>query len=591
MQTRHDPHIPVLVSLSLAVVTLTVFWQVQGFEFLIWDDYAYIVDNPHVRSGLSMENVLWAFTTAHASYWHPLAWLSHMLDCELYGLNPLGHHFNTLLIHLASTLILFHVLRKMTGALWQSAFVAAIFVIHPLRIESVAWVTERKDVLSVFFWMTTLWAYLRFTERKDASSYILTVLSFTLGLMAKPTLVTLPFILLLLDYWPLGRSRFGLHGAIHPPHSAGGIQSPALIFLEKTPLFLLAAGSSLVTFLAVNTAGGINAEAVPLGLRLQNAAISYVKYMGKMFWPADLAFLYPHSLEPPSLWLVAGAVLFLGCLSVLVFVHAVRHPYLLVGWLWYLGTLIPVIGLVQVGTQTMADRFTYVPQVGITIATAWGVSDLLSRGSGRNLFLAVISGLILCFLALSTHSQLRYWKDSISLFSHALQVTDRNFMAHHLLGLALSREGRTPEAMSHFSEALKINPIYVPSLYNLAFAKATEGKLTEAVETYSAALRINPKDVTIHNNLGNVLARMGQRDEAVRHFMEALKIDPRYAPAHNNLANVLVEQGRRQEAVRHYTEALRVQPDFAKARHNLERVLRKGDEEKGKGPDETDPSR
>jgi tetratricopeptide (TPR) repeat protein len=580
-----------LISLCLVFTTLVVYEEVRVYDFLIWDDYAYIVENSHVRSGLSMENVLWAFTTTHASYWHPLTWLSHMLDCEVYGLNPQGHHAHALLLHAANALLLFLVLKNMTGALWRSAFVAAVFSLHPLRIESVAWVAERKDVLATFFWMTTLWAYLRFTRQQGVGNYILTLFSFALGLMVKPTLVTLPLVLVLLDYWPLGRFRFGRSHTIHTVHSGGTVRSPALIILEKVPLLLLAAGSSLVTFLAVRMAGGINPDGVPAALRAENAVVSYVKYMAKIIWPSDLAFLYPHSLAPPPLWSVAGALLFLGCVSFLVFHYATRYPYLVVGWLWYLGTLVPVIGLVQVGGQGMADRFTYVPHVGLSIAVAWGISDLTLRWPRRNILLAALSVLILSSLALSTRSQLRHWKDSISLFSRALQVTRNNFLAHHFLGNALSRKHRLAEAAHQFSEALKINPRYLPSLYNLAVILAQEGRLEEAVKHYNRALQLSPNDASIHNNLGNLLARQGKPDEAIRHYSRALEINPDYAPAHNNLANLLLEEGKPEQAMAHYSAALRIEPGLGEARHNLALAMERKRQKEPVGTDEKRPAR
>jgi protein O-mannosyl-transferase len=576
MQTRHDRHLPALASLSLVAITLAVYWQVQGHDFLIWDDFAYIVENPHVRSGLSVENVLWAFTTTHASYWHPLTWLSHMLDCELYGLNPQGHHFNALLLHTASTLMLFLVLRGMTGALWRSACVAALFSLHPLRIESVAWAAERKDLLGGLFWMLTLWAYLRYVRRPETKNYLVILLSFSLGLMAKPTVVTLPFALLLLDYWPLGRFPWGPPPADKSLWACWEPRSSARLLVEKLPLFILTGISSLATYVVVRRAGDVpGLDSIPLDLRIGNSLVSYVKYMEKTIWPMDLACLYPHPMDALSFWLVAGSFILLGGISLLVFFHAKRHPYLPVGWLWYLGTLIPVIGLVHVGAQGMADRFTYLPHMGLFLAAVWGVGDLTLKWPYRNAFLYSGSCVILFLFALSTHDQLRHWKDSTSLFSRAIEVTRNNFLAQYFLGNALARENRPAEAAIHFAESLRMNPHNYSALYNLAFIMAREGRLEEATFYYSEALRLNPSDATIHNNLGNLWVRRRNPDRAVRHFLEALKIHPDYATAHNNLANVLIEQGRLQEAIHHYSEALRIQPGFAETRYNLERALQK----------------
>lgn len=552
----------VLVCLAIAALTLVVYWQVQCNQFLLWDDRAYIVENPHVRTGLSLENAIWAFRTANVSYWHPLAWLSHMLDCELYGLNPRGHHLNALLLHTLNSLLLFVVLQKMTGALWKSALVAAIFSVHPLRIESVAWVSERKDVLGTFFWMTTLLAYIGYTRQKGRLHYLLVLFSFGLVLMTKATLVTLPFVLLLLDYWPLGR---------------GGVRSSSTslrrLLLEKLPLFLLAVTSGAVTLFTSGNVGALNPYGLPLKFQVGNALVSYVKYMAKMVWPSNLSFLYPHPLDTLPLWEPIVSLGVLAAVSILCLRQLRRRPYLAVGWFWYLGTLVPVIGFWQVGAQAMADRFTYVPHVGLLIGSIWLLSSLTSKWRPRVFFLSLASGLVIFLLSMSTYHQLRYWRDSTSLFSRALHVTSNNYLAHHLLGSVLLGEGRLEEALSQFSESHRIRPGFVPSLYNMGVIMSGSGRLDEAAEFYLKGLKIDPNDASIHNNLGNIYARQGKVKDAVESLTTALRIRPDFALAHNNLANLLLQEGEREKAIEHYNIALQIEPEFKEARYNLKRAL------------------
>ncbi len=373
----------ILICLFLVLATLTVYWQVGNYEFVNFDDDKYIIENFHVQKGLTRDSVIWAFTATHVSNWHPLTWLSHMLDFQLYGLNPSGHHLTNVFFHLVNTLLLFLVLKLMTGALWRSGLVAALFAVHPLHVESVVWVAERKDVLSTLFWMLTLWAYLGYTKRPGVKRYLVILLAFALGLMAKPMLVTLPFVLLLLDYWPLkrielGQSAIGLPAASQPSTIANkpGAQAFRLL-LEKTPMFVLAAVSSVVTFIVQKSGGAVGAlETYPFKIRMANALLSYVIYLKKMIWPQNLAVFYPHPGQSLPMWQAAGAGLLLVVVSIAVIRAGRRYPYLPVGWLWYVGTLVPVIGLVQVGDQAMADRYTYVSLIGLFIVVAWGVPDV-----------------------------------------------------------------------------------------------------------------------------------------------------------------------------------------------------------------------
>jgi len=500
-----------VVCLFLIVGTLTVFWQVQHHDFIDLDDHLYVTENNHVQAGLTKKGVIWAFTTFHAANWHPLTWLSHMLDCQLFGMRPGMHHLTNLLFHILNSLLLLLVLRKMTGAWWRSAFVAALFALHPLHVESVAWVAERKDVLSTFFWLLTMWVYAHYAERPTFDRYLLVLLSFALGLMAKPMLVTLPFVLLLVDYWPLGRLQLGQScndGNLRIKKS-----SAFRVVWEKIPFFVLAAMSGVLTLLAQQKAGALRTlDIIPLKIRTANALVSYISYIGKMIWPHNLAVFYPHPGIVP-MWQAVGAGLSLICLCVLsvMFVRAGRRfPHLAVGWLWYLGTLVPVIGLVQVGSQAMADRYTYVPLIGLFIMISWGFYDLVRGWKNRRMVLAISTGVVLLALMACTWSQVRLWKNSTLLFKHALNVTDNNYKARNLLGIASERQGRLKEALRHYSEALRIKPEYADAHNNQGVALARQGRLKEAISHFSEALRIKPDYVDAHNNLGVALEQQGR---------------------------------------------------------------------------------
>ena len=546
MQTNRLPR---LVYLVLIFVTLVVFHQVPSYDFINLDDNLYIYENSRVQAGLTLEGIVWAFTTFEAYNYHPLTWLSHMLDCQLFGLRPGLHHLTNLLFHLANTVLLFFVLRRMTGTLWRSGFVAALFALHPLHVESVAWVAERKDLLSAFFWFLSIWAYARYAERPGLNRYLPVLLFFSLGLLAKPMVVTLPFVLLLLDFWPLGRMQFHQAGTnIRPLEQK--VSAFRLVW-EKIPLFALAAISIVVTFAAQQQGGALKSlEAFPLTTRIANALISYVSYIGKMMWPQNLAVYYPHPATVPT-WQAAGCGLLLICLSALFIWASRKRPYLAVGWLWYLGTLVPVIGLVQVGSQAMADRYTYLPLVGLFVALAWGVPSLLVS------------------FTVCTWLQLRHWQNSLTIFQHTVNVTTDNYFAHNNLGVALAKGGRFDEAVDHYYVALRIKPDQAEVYNNLGNALEAQGNVDEAIRRYTEALRIEPDNAKAHNNLGNALATQGKVDEAISHYSEALRIEPDHAGAHYNLGNVLAERGNVDEAINHYNEALRIWPDWAGAHNNL----------------------
>ena len=556
-----------LICLLIIFATVVVFHQLPSHDFINLDDDLYVYENPHVHAGLNKEGIAWAFTTFEAYNYHPLTWLSHMLDCQLFGLRPGMHHLTNLIFHLMNTVLLLMVLRRMTGDLWRSGFVAALFALHPLHVESVAWIAERKDLLSAFFWLLTMWAYARYAERPGLKRYLPVLLFFGLGLLAKPMVVTLPFVLLLLDFWPLGRVQFHQAGTDSRP-----LEPKVSVFRlvwEKIPLFTLAAIFIVVTFAAQQQGGALKSlEAFPLTTRIANALISYVSYIGKMIWPHNLAVYYPYSGSVP-VWQAAGAGLALICLTVLFMWTARKRPYLAVGWLWYLGTLVPVIGLVQVGSQAMADRYTYLPLVGLFMALAWGVPSLLAGWHHRQSILAVSATVLLVSFTACTWLQLRHWQNSITLFQHTLQVTTNNHFAHNNLGVALAHDGRVSEAIKHYSEALRIKPEAFEVHNNLANVLAAKGSVDEAIEHYYEALRLEPDYDKAHNNLGNALASKGKVEEAIQHYSEAIKISPDYARAHYNLGNVLTAQGSVDEAIQHYYEALRILPDWAGAHNNL----------------------
>jgi len=570
-----------------------VFGQTVCYQFINFDDDIYIYENWQVSRGLSAEGICWAFTDRHnAANWHPLTWLSLMVDCQFYGLNAGGHHLTNDLLHAATAVLLFLVLWKMTGGFWPSALVATIFAVHPLRAESVAWVTERKDVLSGLFFMLTLAAYVRYVRRPfSLGRYLLLALVFSLGLMAKQSLVTLPFVLLLLDYWPLrrfaGSPCLDRTPARTPPHcNAGAFVGGAnflervlgrfplrwQLVLEKVPLFLLAAVFSMAAVWAASETL-MPMESLPLWWRIGNALISYVAYLGQFFYPLGLAAFYPRPGLDLPLWKIGGAFLILLGATATVYVGRRRCPYLLVGWLWYLGMLVPVIGLVQVGIGAMADRFTYLPQIGLCVAVVWAATDLFHRWHFRYGACGIASASLLAVLMACAWRQTSIWRDSETLWTHALACTAPNPAAHDNLGAALFSQGRLDEAMAHYQKALELKPDDVGALNNLGHALANGGQFNEAMAHYRTALKIKPDDVEALNNLGAAFFAQGRLAEATAHYRKALEIKPDYVEALNNLGAALFGQGQLDEAVTQYQKALEIDPDSAEAHGNLGLVL------------------
>ena len=561
------------VWLALIAANLIVYASVGHHGFVNFDDGDYVSENPMVARGLTWQGVSWAFTSGYASNWHPLTWLSHMLDVQLYGLNPGPHHLTNLFFHIANTLLLFGLLHRMTGALGRSAFVAALFAVHPLHVESVAWVAERKDVLSTLFEMLTLWAYVGYARQPRLHRYLVVLLLFALGLMAKPMLVTLPFVMLLLDFWPLGRFTPRPNLASDSGPSRTRRATAVNLVKEKLPLLALTVASSVVTFVVQRRGGAVmGLDAIPLHIRAANALVSYVAYIGKMLWPARLAVFYPYVRSLPGWW-IAGASLILVAVSVAAIWAGLRYPYLPVGWYWYLGTLVPVIGLVQVGSQPIADRYTYVPLIGLFIVMAWGVPDLLSRWPLGRRALPAAAGVVMLGCAITARAQLQNWESSTALWTHTLEVTTGNNLAHNNLGNALAKQGKFNDAIAQYSEALRIKPDYAFAQNNLGRVLANQGRVSGAIEHYSEALRIDPDYADAHNNLGIVLADQGKLGEAIAHYLSALRTKPDFADAHNNLGIALAKSGKADEAIHEFLEAVRIKPDYPEARTNLGVVL------------------
>lgn len=572
----------IFVCLFLVLAVIAIYWQVRHHDFTDFDDRTYVTANQHVLKGLSKESLQWSlsFEEKDKTYWHPLTWLSHMLDVQFYGKNPRGHHLSNVLFHIANTLLLFFILSRMTGTVWKAAFAASLFALHPINVESVAWIAERKNVLSTFFWMLTMLTYIRYTERPGFSRYGWIIITFALGLMAKPVLVTLPFVLLLLDYWPL--RRFEL---VQSKHRSIWLSLKELLsnlretlffrlILEKIPLMVLSIAAIYLSSASLQYHGVvIPFEEVSLKLRLANAVVSCVQYLGKAIWPKNLAFFYPYPTSVPLLAII-GAVLLLTCISIAVLGFLRSKPYLAIGWFWYLGTLVPVSGIMQAGLwPAMADRWAYVPFIGLYIMVSWGFSELIGKWSYKKLAIPVICAALIISLMVTSHRQVRHWTNSMTLSRHAIEVTTDNFLTHYAMGFALADQGRMAEAVKHYSESLRLNPNYADTHYNMGIALSALNKRDEAVKHYREVLRIDPDDFQAHNNLGNNLFLQGKIDEAIDHYLSALRIQPDYAMAHKNLGAALIRNSQARQAVYHLQEALRIQPHDAQAMKNLKIAL------------------
>jgi tetratricopeptide (TPR) repeat protein len=507
------------ICLSLAVVTWLVFGQSLRHDFINYDDPRYVYENTKITGGLSISGIDWAFTHIHSLNWHPLTTISHMLDCQLYGLKAGWHHFTNVLLHALGAVLLFLALQQMTGAVWRSAFVAAVFAIHPLRVESVAWIAERKDVLSGVFFMLTLLAYIYYVRVPRVRRYLLVLFLFACGLMSKPMLVTLPFVLLLLDYWPLDR----INGQLWKRVAA------------KIPLMALSVVSSVITFLIQKGAVG-RTEELPILERINNAIVSYVLYIWQMLWPMNLAVFYPHPENRLPLWEIVLCLLFLLSITVAAIALRKRMPYLITGWFWYLGMLVPVIGVVQVGWQGRADRYTYLPQIGLYIALTWAVTDLIGSYRYRHAILSTAGVLVITALSLCAWVQTSYWRDSETLFKHALAVTTNNDVAQNNLGIVFLGQGKLDEAISLLQSASDLRPDNTPAHENLAKALLQKGRVADALVHYRKLLELQPDNMEVHNIVGTVLVQQGDVEEGVEEWQKVLSVDPENGNALSNLA-------------------------------------------------------
>ena len=556
-----------LLCIGLVAIILGCYMQVGHHQFLNLDDNGYVTSNPHVAGGITGENVIWAFTSLDevTGNWHPITWLSHMADVQFYGMNPRGHHLTSVVIHAISSLLLLLFLFRCTGSLWQSSFVAALFALHPLHVESVAWVAERKDVLSAFFWLLTLLFYAEYVAKRKPALYLLSLFSFVLGLMAKPMLVTLPIVMLLMDFWPLQRYR---HGGEELGECRVSGRITACI-KEKIPFFIFSFLSAVITIYAQNKGGAIKSlDVIPIGLRTENALLAYIKYIAKTLWPRNLAVLYPLSPSIP-LWQAIGSLLVLLFFSAAVIRARHRRPYLVAGWFWFLVTLVPVIGLIQVGCQSMADRYTYIPVIGLFIIVAWGAADLTRNLRHQKVVLALLAGVVISASAALTWQQLGYWRDNISLFRHTLQITDGNYLINNNLGIALAEKGDLDAAIREYQTALGINPNYADAHYNLGNAFIKKRDPDAAVREYRETLLINPNHADAHYSLGAALANKGDLDAAIREYRVALRLNPNDAKALTNLGVALANEGNLDAAIQEFQEVLRISPGDAKAQTNL----------------------
>ena len=579
---------------AIAALTILVYWPVHSHPFIGFDDDGYVTGNPRVKDGLTLKSIRWALTTNYFANWHPLTWLSHMTDVQLFGLNAGAHHMVNVAFHAANSLLLLFVLWKMTGALWRSALVAGLFAVHPLHVESVAWVAERKDVLSTFFWLLAMWAYYEYAKRPPprVGRYVLVLVLFGLGLAAKPMVVTFPCVLLLLDVWPLRRAEIG--------------KSPPAVWLrlvyEKVPFFALAVVSSILTFRAQRAAGAVESlTRLPLSVRWENAIVSYWNYVAKLAWPGGMGLLYPYP-KTLAVTTVLAALAALIAISAFVVWEARARPYLLVGWLWFLGTLVPVIGIIQVGKQPMADRYSYVPSIGLFVAVVWGGWELLGRlQMGKGLGWAVSTAAIGLY-AILARQQVDQWKSGVALWTHTIEVTRDNYLAQNNLGYELARENRNGDAIPHYLAALREEPKFAAAQSNLALALVAVGRYQEAIAQFEDALRASPENYFFHGNLAFAFTHVGRLDDAISQFREAIRLKTDYVEAlnglgmtlarkgdvdgairqydaalgyyskfpeaHNNLGAALASQGRLDDAVAHFAQAIRLKPDYPDAHNN-----------------------
>jgi Tfp pilus assembly protein PilF len=570
------------ICLGLALITLALYWPVTHHDFINVDDPRFVTENPQVQAGLTWPGAVWAFKSVYTESWQPVTWFSHMLDCQLYGLNPAGHHVTSLLFHIANTLLLFLWLENLTKATARSAFVAAFFAWHPLHVESVAWVCERKDVLSAFFWLLALMAYTRYARKPGIGFYLLVVLLFVLGLMSKPMAITLPCVMLLLDFWPFNRFGLPFIGGgekIGPGEASRGptahfdvarlVRKTALLVAEKIPFFVIAMAMSAATLYAQSVGGSLaSLGGFPLHIRVANALVSYLTYLTKIFCPTDLAYFYPYTFNLPLASVIGGALLltvWTGCLLLRVR----QQPYLLVGWLWFVGTLVPTIGLVQFCIQSHADRYTYIPSIGLFIVVVWGLSDLFARWPDKRKYLPVLGGLALAGCLVVSSIQLTYWQNSITVSRHAIEVTDNNYVAYESVGRALTAMHHPEASTNFFDEAVRLAPDWPQGQFNFGITLAKLHQTNEAIKHLEAAIKLAPGFAEGHDRLGHVLLNFGKTDAAIQEFAEVIRLDPTFTDAQWRWGAALAIENKTGEALPHLYEAVRLSPNDPDIRFDL----------------------
>ncbi len=563
---------PYLIILLLVLAILIAYSGAFNSEFTNCDDNAYVTQNGHVKEGLTWRTIVWAFTTTEQANWHPMTWLSFALDSSLFGLRAGYFHGTNVVLHILSTILLFLLFDRVTRSRWQSAFVAAVFALHPVHVESVAWIAERKDVLAGLFWMLAMGAYFQYQQTSQKRYYILLLGLFTLGLMSKPLLVTFPFVLLLLDYWPL--HRFGLYtGAVSKDKKATPV-SWKMVILEKVPLLVLTLGSSVVTFLAQQAGEAMKmGEKLPLFDKIANAFTSYGQYMIKTVVPTNLAIFYPHPGKDFSVTLFVFSLLIVMLLTFIVWRQRTNRPFLVTGWLWFLGTLVPMIGIVQVGMQAMADRYMYIPMIGLSIMVAWGIPSLVGRIETKRSLITGIFILLVLAMTYGSYLQVSYWKNNSTVFRHALAVTSNNYFAHYCLGVDLADSGKMGEAVPHFREAVRIKPSYPPTYSDLGAALADLGKREEAIKYFRESFRLMPSRASAYNNYGVAMAQEGKLDEAERQWRRAIELDSNYADPHVNLGRLFTIQKKTTEAIQQFESALRLNPNHIDGHLNYGELL------------------
>jgi protein O-mannosyl-transferase len=556
----------VFIILFLVVSVLVVYWQVHGFQFISLDDPVYVTNNIQVHKGLSLESIRWAFSLSkqgEVTNWHPLTWISHMMDYQLFGLNAGMHHMVNVLLHAVNAILLFLVLRWMTGSVWKSAFVASLFALHPVNVDSVAWIAERKNLLSTIFWMLTLITYFFYTKKPNVFMYLLIIVVFCLGSLAKPMLITLPFVLLLLDYWPLGRLKIPLFSDDKAAWSSFKHNALSLI-LEKIPLLILSVIFIYATILSLKYSGTILAsDLTPMDLKVKNALVSYLVYMGKMLWPKDLSIFYPFPDIIP-LWQVMASLVVLFSITGIALRKCLKYPYFIVGWLWFLGTLVPVLGIIQAGLwPAIGERWAYIPYVGLFIIIAWGIPDLFVQLKHRTTIMIWSAMIVLMALGLRTWFQIGYWKDDFSLFSHCIQLDSDNYVAHVNLAIANALQGKSKKAIYHFQEALRIHSNDVLALDGLGRLYNKLGQYDKAIHFYTEEIRFRPTDIKANVELGSIYAAKGDTDDAIKQFSYVINLDPNHALAYYNLGVLSAKKGEMSKAIGYLTSALKLNPNDA----------------------------